>query len=74
MTTAYSEQSLSKVAADALGGATGGIGRIRRAWTDYLLYRRALAEMKALSARELADLDLAAADLPALAWTAVKGR
>ena len=35
---------LSKVAADALGGATGGIGRIRRAWTDYLLYRRALAD------------------------------
>lgn len=72
MTTATFERSLGDVARDALDGPAGLASRLRRAWTRYLAYRLSLAELRSLTARELADVGLGDADLPRLAWDATK--
>ena len=47
-------------------------GRARAHLDEKLRYRRALHELEQLDERELDDLDLARADLPALAWRIAK--
>jgi uncharacterized protein YjiS (DUF1127 family) len=52
---------------------TGLFGRLRRRFDDYVLYRRTLSQLSALSARDLADLNIDPANLPATARRAVYG-
>lgn len=47
--------------------------QVRARFDEKLRYRRALHELHQLDDRELDDLDLARADLPALAWRHVHG-
>lgn len=47
------------------------LGALRRAWSDALLYRRTLSELRQLNKRELEDLGLAGRDLAAIAHRAV---
>lgn len=56
-----------------LDGANGLFAGISKAFADWMLYHRTLAELRALSARELADLGLSAADLRAVAFKGVYG-
>lgn len=42
----------------AYTGSNGFVGRIRKAWADYLLYSRTVAELQSLTNRELHDLGL----------------
>lgn len=44
------------------------------AWTKYRTYRRTLAELRALPAGSLLDLDLTSSDLKRVARRAVYGR
>jgi uncharacterized protein YjiS (DUF1127 family) len=46
----------------------GWAGQVRARLAEKLRYRRALHELHQLDDRELDDLNLARADLPALAW------
>lgn len=46
--------------------------RLRAAWQQHRLYRRTLAEMRALSDRELADLGLNRTELRRVAREAVR--
>ncbi len=73
MTTAYyAERSLGQVARDAFDDPAGLVSRLSRAWTRHLAYRRALAELKTQTGRELADHDLGAAELTRLARDAAR--
>jgi uncharacterized protein YjiS (DUF1127 family) len=47
--------------------------RLRRAWSDYRLYRATLAELRGLSNRDLSDIGLGAGDLNRSARSAVYG-
>ncbi|MER2507931.1 DUF1127 domain-containing protein [Amaricoccus sp.] len=53
--------------------AHGPFAGIAKAFADWMLYRRTLVELRALSARELADLGLAPTDLRAVAFESVYG-
>jgi len=61
----------------AAGSLAERFGRIRAAIEDSFarrsLYRRTLAELQALTDRDLADLGIARADLPQLARAAATG-
>ncbi|TPE49683.1 DUF1127 domain-containing protein [Amaricoccus solimangrovi] len=73
MTTA-SATSLAGFKAVAETGAAGGSRGLLRAMKDHLLYRRTLAELRALDDRELADLGISRFALPEIARQAVRGR
>lgn len=66
--TTISHHSLGHAAA-----SEGAVARLRAAWADWRLYRRTLAELEALSDRDLADLGLFRQDLPAVARETVYG-
>lgn len=51
----------------------GFFAGLRKRFNDYLLYRRTLGQLKALTARDLADLDIDAAYLDSVARQAVYG-
>jgi uncharacterized protein YjiS (DUF1127 family) len=61
----------------AAGLVSGWLGRFRATIADWYagnrLYRRTLAELQALDDRELADLGITRADIPALARQALGG-
>jgi uncharacterized protein YjiS (DUF1127 family) len=56
-----------------LGLAPAWARQLRARHDEKLRYRRALHELNQLDDRELDDLDLARADLPALAWRHANG-
>ncbi len=56
-----------------LDRADGIFAGIAKAFADWMLYHRTLGELRALSARELADLGLSAADVRAVAFKSVYG-
>ena len=51
----------------------GFFARLLRRFGAYVLYRRTLSQLSALTARELADLNIDRANLPATARRAVYG-
>lgn len=53
------------------GFATNSLSRLRRTLSDTLLYRRTLAELRALNARQRDDLGFTGRDLAAIAHRAV---
>jgi uncharacterized protein YjiS (DUF1127 family) len=53
--------------------AQGILGRIARAWENFQAYHTTLAELRALSDRQLSDLGLSRARLRAVARQAVYG-
>lgn len=55
------------------GAAAGIIARIAGLWTRHALYRRTLAELDALSDRELADIGISRYDIPAIARDTARG-
>ncbi len=54
--------------------AHGPLAGIAKAVSDWLLYRRTLEELKALTRRELADLGLGASNIRAVAFESVYGK
>jgi uncharacterized protein YjiS (DUF1127 family) len=59
-----------------LDGALGGHGwasQLRKAWSDYRLFRRTLGELQALNDRELLDLGLSRASIRDVAHSSVYG-
>ncbi|MFT3974456.1 MAG: DUF1127 domain-containing protein [Amaricoccus sp.] len=51
----------------------GLLGRINRAWQDFRAYHATLAELRALSDRQLADLGLGRAGIRGIAHRSVYG-
>jgi len=51
----------------------GFVAHVRKAFADYLLYRRTVAELDALSNRELADLGLSRFAIKRVAFESVYG-
>lgn len=72
MTTAFANPHTGLQATVAETGAAGGARALLRAVKDYLLYRRTLAELRALSAADLADLGLSRFQLENVAREAVR--
>lgn len=70
MTTLASSRTGFRADSDARF-VSNPLAALRRTWGDALLYRRTLAELRALSARELDDLGLSVHDLRAIARRAV---
>ena len=54
--------------------AAGWVGKIARAWSRHRTYRRALAEMRALSTDTLLDLDIYRGDLKRTVRDALRGK
>lgn len=64
---------MAHVVTNDLGGGNGPIARIRKALADYRLYRSTLAELDALSNRELRDLGLSRFSIRQVAYDSVYG-
>ncbi len=60
--------------AGALAAPTRWIAQVRRAWTQYLDYQATLAEMRALTDRELADIGISRLVIRDIAHHAVYGK
>ena len=54
-------------------GGLGWLGRVRRAFADYQLYRQTRDELESLSARELHDLGLSRFAIRQVAYDSVYG-
>ena len=55
------------------GSARGSFSDLKRRIADYRRYRRTLEELRALSDRDLADLQLSRFSIKAVAWESVYG-
>jgi uncharacterized protein YjiS (DUF1127 family) len=73
MTTAYAAPKVGQMATVAETGAADGIRGLIRAATEYFAYRRTLAELGALSQRDLDDLGISRFALPSIAREAARG-
>ena len=71
---AFAERSHSKTHEFKTEGFVGRLGEIsqmvRESWAHYRIYRQTLAELSALSERELADLGLSRAEIKSTAMHA----
>lgn len=72
MTASMTAKSGSAYAAAGLS-SDGFLNRINRAWDNFRAYRATLAELRALTDRQLADLGLGRASIRAVAHRAVYG-
>jgi uncharacterized protein YjiS (DUF1127 family) len=60
--------------ASGFGGAAGLVARARKALADHRLYRQTVAELEALSDRDLSDLNVARFAINDVARASVYGR
>jgi uncharacterized protein YjiS (DUF1127 family) len=72
MTTANFARSRPGVLAGGERVAHGFIARLRGSLGEYVAYSRTLAELRALNARELADIGFASDDIKAVARAAAR--
>ena len=73
MTNAYASMHGRSLASTLDVGVAGTVDRLRTAWTEYVAYRKALAELRDLPTRALRDLDFNRGDLATIAHREVYG-
>ena len=73
-TTIAAPQETGLAGAGAGQADQGWTARLRRAWAEHRAYRSTLAELEALTDRELRDLGLSRWDLRSVAREAVYGK
>lgn len=72
MMTAYIAKSQTRAVVAGSEPSTGNLAtRLRKMWQDYLTYTRTVAELQALSDKQLADLGMRRSKLRAIARASI---